>query len=122
MKLKQMAVLARNFQLDAVPTGKLSTTTTNRTVLSPTPTEPPLKSLAEMPGMSVLEFMYLRWKQPKVYKLQSQIWMREMFDRHGDIWKLAVPGRSFVFVKKSADIQAVFRIHIHCIRIQAGFF
>jgi len=33
--------------------------------------------------------------------------MREMFDKHGDIWKLAVPGRSFVFVKKSQDIQTV---------------
>ena len=38
---------------------------------------------------------------------QGHVWMREMFERHGDIWRLAVPGRSFVFVKKSADIQTV---------------
>lgn len=80
------------------PSVQLSTTS---------PMDPAAKSLKDMPGMSALEFAYKRWRQPRIYKLQSNVWMRQMFDRHGDIWKLAVPGRSFVFVKKSADIQTV---------------
>jgi hypothetical protein len=35
------------------------------------PAENAVKSLADMPGMSVAEFAYKRWRQPKLYKLQA---------------------------------------------------
>jgi hypothetical protein len=35
------------------------------------PAEKAVKSLADMPGMSVAEFAYKRWRQPKLYKLQA---------------------------------------------------
>ena len=71
---KRSTMRGRNLLVCAIQSGRLPARANfSSSISTPTssPAEKAVKSLADMPGMSVAEFAYKRWRQPKLYKLQA---------------------------------------------------